>query len=1006
MKNNNIKKYSCLLLLLLLFTFPGLAQQKVFTGTITDQSGAPIGNALITIKEQPGTKVFTDAEGKFNITGETGQLLEINTRDQRYRAVRITSDQVNITLGQGDELIPLGNRFEIRKDELTSAVGVVRADELSKNSVMNPMNALYGLIPGLTVLENGGTNWGNTPDLFIRGVETMGIGTFVNTNILVMVDGFERPLSSLSLPEIESVAVLKDAAALAIYGIRGANGVLVVTTKKGTGKGLSVDVNYEHGITKAFRLPEFLDSYGYATAVNQARSNDGLTPLYTQPELDRFQSGSSPFLYPNVDWLKEGLRDFGSTDNFSIQFQEQASAVRYYTVLNYYNEEGLLGPVDQNDGYSTQIKGHKFNFRTNLEMDLTKTTKLTLNLSGSLGENNRPSTTTDETDVISALYNTPSGIFPVKTYSSRWGGTSTYNNNPIGLIAAQGYTVRGRRELMTDFILEQKLDRLVKGLSAEAAISFDKSFDYQDIRTKQFQYQQLSPILDPTTGDVLSTTETLFRTNTSLTFSTSVPSQWRRTTALANLKYVKDWEDNELKSVLLFQREELILSGRFNVYRHLLAAANVHYGKAGKYFADLTMSYNGTNMLPKDKRAGIFPAVSVAWKLKNEEFLVGSSVVNDLKLRASWGITGSDQVIQNISESPFVSSGTYWFSSGNASTGGYREGRLATTPLTYETSYKANFGIDASLFSVLDLNVDLFSDKRKGILVETGGSISGVIGVDRPYSSVGIVTNKGMEAGLNLHKSTGDLNYHISGQFSYSKNEIVDMLEAYRPFDYLKRTGQSINQGFGLESIGFFKDAADIAGSPKQTFSVVRPGDIKYKDQNGDNIINSFDEVPIGYSTQLPQLYFAGSLGVEFKGVGIDVDVQGIANQTVYLNTPSIFLPLRSNTTISTYSDGAWTPSTAATATLPRLSMSENANNYRPNTTWYANGSFLKLRSVQLYYNLPKQLLTRLKLKETKLYVRGMNLFSMDNIKYVDPEAVGTVYPTVSSYNLGIQIGF
>jgi hypothetical protein len=232
------------------------------------------------------------------------------------------------------------------------------------------------------------------------------------------------------------------------------------------------------------------------------------------------------------------------------------------------------------------------------------------------------------------------------------------------------------------------------------------------------------------------------------------------------------------------------------------------------------------------------------------------------------------------------------------------------------------------------------------------------------------------------------------------------MQEVYRPEEYLKRTGQSIDQAFGLEAIGFFADAADIAASPKQTFAVNRPGDIKYKDQNGDNIINSFDEVPIGYSTKVPQLYYSGSIGLEFKGIGIDVLLQGASHQTIYQNTPSIFWPLRANTNISTFSDGAWTPATAASATLPRLSIFENANNYRPNSIWYADGSYLKLRSVELYFNFPKRLLSRLKLIEARLYVRGMNLLSIDKIKYVDPEAVGATYPTVSSCNLGIQIGF
>lgn len=1014
MKRYNSKKRLSLWLLLLLLTYPVLSQPKMISGTINDETGNSVANALITIKEQPGIKVFTDNEGNFNILGETGQFLEVTTRDHRYKSLRIEADRIDVTLNDNDELIPVGNRMERRKEELTSAIGIVRANELTKSSVWNPANALYGKIPGLTVLQNGGINWNSSPDITIRGVETFGIGSFVNTDILVMVDGFERPISSLSLAEIESVAVLKDASALALYGLRGANGVLLITTKRGTGKGLSVDINYERGITRAFRVPEFLDAYGYASAVNQAHINDGTDPLYSQPELERFRSGNSPYLYPNVNWLDESLRDFGWSNKFNISFQEQSSAVRYFAIINYENEEGLFAPVNLNTGYSTQSTGRKFNFRTNIDIDVTKSTILTVNIAGNLGENNSPSTSSGENDIFSAIYNTPSSAFPVKTYNrsltspeKNWGGTTTYGAiNPVALISATGYTRQGIRELMSDFILEQKLDKVLKGLSAEIGLSSDKSFNYIDAKTRQFQYEEINPIIDPATSAVIDTAENLYGNTTTLSFSTSVPAQWRRTTALVNLKYEKDWGDNELSSMLLFQREELVKSGRNNTFRHLLAAGTVHYGKAGKYFADLSLAYNGTNVLPKGNRTGLFPALSIGWNVSNKEWFSKNQVFDYLKLRASWGIAGNDQVIQNINMNPWDGGTGYYFRYNNIASGGYREGRLASSPLTFETSYKTNIGIDASMFKLLDLNLDVFYNKRKGILVETGGTISGVLGAYEPYSSAGITTNKGIELGLNLHKDAGYLRYHVSGQLSYIKSKIIDMLEVYRPEEYLKRTGQSINQAFGLEAIGFFASDADIAASPNQTFSILRPGDIKYKDQNGDDIINSFDEIPVGYNTKVPEFYYSGSVGLEFKGFGFDMFLQGIANQTIYLNTPSIFIPLRANANISTFSNDAWTEATAATAVLPRLSMLENSNNYQPNSIWCVNGSYLKLRSLELYFDFPRQMASRLKLSDVRIYVRGMNLLSIDKIKIVDPEEIGSTHPTMSSYNLGIKIGF
>jgi len=1004
MKNKNSIKYLFLWFLLLLVSYPGLAQQRMFSGTITDKNGNPVADALVTVKERPSTKVFTDNEGRFNILGEPGELLTVTTNDNLHKSLVLEAEQIALTIENSDELIPVGHRLEQHKGEITSAIGVVRADELSKSSVYNPANALYGKIPGLTVLQNGGTSWNNAPDLYIRGVETFGIGDFVNTNILVLVDGFERPISSLSLAEIENVAILKDAAALAMYGLRGANGVMLVTTKKGNGQGLSVNAGYEHGITQAFRIPEFLDAYGYASALNQAYVNDGGNPYYSAQELSRFQSGTSPFLYPNINWLDEGLRDFGSTDQLHISFQEQASSVRYFGLMNFYNEEGLLGPVNENEGYTTQINNFKINLRTNFQIDLTRTTRLTANIAGNIGQGNRPSTPNDENDVFEALYSTTSAAFPIKTYNDEWGGTTTFPDNPMAMISGIGYSVRGQNELMVDLLVEQSLDDLVKGLSAEAGISFDNSYNFLDVKNRQYQYQELTPILE--SGVIIDTVETIYGTNTALEFSTEVPYQWRRFSAVGNLKHVKTWGDNQLNSILLLQSEQLVLTGQHNTYRHLLAAGNFHYSKAGKYFADLSWSYNGTNLLPKGSRAGFFPAVSVAWKLSEEDWLSGSSMVDYLKLRASFGMTGNDQVIQNISASPWISGSGYRYGSNNSGAGGYTEGRLASSPLTYETSYKSNIGIDANLFGMLDINLDAFYNKREGILVQTQGSIAGVMGVELPYASSGSVKNMGAELGLNLYDNTGDLTYHLGGYLSYAKNEILDMLEVYRPYDYLKRTGQSVHQAFGLEAIGFFSNESDISNSPEHSFSIVRPGDIKYKDQNNDDVINDFDEVPIGYSTQNPELYFSGSVGIAYKGLGVEALVQGIANMTMYLNTPSIFWPLRGNNNISSFSNDAWTPSTASTATLPGLTLRENANNFRPNTVWYADASYLKLRSVELYYKLPNQLISRLGLNETTLYVRGMNLLSFDEIEIIDPEAIGLVYPTLMTFNIGIKIGF
>lgn len=894
------------------------------------------------------------------------------------------------------ELVPLGFGIMRNRSEITSAVGLANAADLEKRMAINPANALFGLIPGLAVMQKGGASWENDPQMLIRGA-----GTFRDASMLILVDGYERPIASLSLGEIESVVVLKDAAALAIYGTRGANGVLLITTKRGETGRNKVELNYEHGITQASRLPKFLDAYGYAQAMNQARANDGLSPLYTQQALDAYQSGSSPFFFPNVNWQEESLRDHGTTNNLRATFQGKTNAVRYFTLLNYQNDEGLLKPVNENEGYSTQLKYGKFNFRSNVDVNITKTTLFKVGLSGNLRETNTPGNSVSS--LIRAIYNTPANAFPVKTYNHIFGGTPNFTNNPVGQISAMGYQNTQIRELLADASLEQKLDVILPGLSVAGAVAYDNSATYAEGKLKQYKYQSLSLINGP--GGKLDSVATTYRSDSELAYFSNLSNQWSHATVQAKLKYEKSWAGQSLDAMLLYQQDKLIRNGQSNTYIHQLLSGVLHYAKNRKYFADLVIAYSGTNVLPKNNRFGVFPALSLGWNISEEKWF-NTGFFNNLKLRASSGLTGNDLVPQNLSEVQFNGTLPYYFTPNNTSSVGWQEGRVPSGNVTYETAIKHNLGIDATMLGMFDLNLDLFYDHRKNILVESDGLISSVLGAAKPLLSEGVVNNKGMEASLRFYQNKRALSYYVGAQFAYSRNKIIAMAEAFQPYSYLSKTGRSIGQSFGLEAIGFFKDAADIANSPLQTFSAVKPGDIKYKDQNGDGIINTNDEKALNYNTVNPEIYYSASLGLQYKGFGLDAIFQGIANKSIYLNTRSIFWPLSGNNNISEFSANSWTPATAATATLPRLSTLGNENNYRSNSIWMADASYFKLRSLMVYYKVPQKLSSRLKLSSAKIILRGMDLFTIDKIDVVDPEAIGAVYPIYSTYSVGLQIGF
>ncbi|WP_371824297.1 SusC/RagA family TonB-linked outer membrane protein [Lutibacter sp. A64] len=436
------------------------------------------------------------------------------------------------------------------------------------------------------------------------------------------------------------------------------------------------------------------------------------------------------------------------------------------------------------------------------------------------------------------------------------------------------------------------------------------------------------------------------------------------------------------------------------------AIASASYGYKNKYFVDAVLSYSGSSVLPDGDRFGFFPAISAGWVLNREDFLKDNKSVDYLKVRASWGMSGNNIMDPNLYEQAFGSGGGYYFNNNNSNLGGISEWRLASNNLTYENSIKSNLGVDIELFGSLSITLDAFYDIRENILVATSGTIPSLIGVNTAIANEGEVKNRGVETSLLWKSNAGSFKYYVGGNFTFAKNEIVNKNEEFQPYDYLKETGNSIGQQFGLQALGFFENQADIDASPQQLFSNVRPGDIKYKDQNNDGVIDDLDIVPIGYANAYPEIYYGINLGGEYKRFGIDLQFQGIANQTVYLNTKSVHIPLRGNTNITNFSANSWTPETAATATLPRLSLLENENNYRKNDIWLVSGDYLKLRRFEVYYKLPEQLISKLNISKAKIYGRGMNVFSIDNTGDVDPESIGVSYPSLASYHVGIKLEF
>ena len=914
-----------------------------------------------------------------------------------FMAALLTSS-IAVAQVQVDSLQQYGRGISFSKKEATTAGAVATSDVLEHRTSTNPSNSLFGLIPGLQVLQNAGPDFGgDEATLYVRG-----IGTTNTATPLILVDGFERSLDNLTVQDIESVTVLKDAVALTLYGMRGANGVVYIKTKRGFRGKPVIDAGYEYKVNTPTYLPKMADSYTYARALNEGLQNEGLAPRYNQQELDAFKNGTYPEAYPDVDWFDEALRDHSYAQNAYFSIRGGGDVVQYFAQLNYVNSKGLLAHTEDNEGYSTQHKYSNLNFTTNLDVKLGATTKLALGLRGNFSEINRPYTGTS--DLFSTLYQVPSAVMPVKTLNGYWGATTVYGNNPVAYISGRGYRRDQERNLYADLQLTQNLDFITKGLSAAVRVGFDNEAIYWDQNSRNFASEQVTMNWDSGENSYNKLTE-----ESALSFSSSITDVVRHFNFNAQVNYDRTWgKDHKLNTTLFYAMDKLTKRTQNTARAYMDIVGQAHYTYKGRYLVDFALSGSAASVLNPDDRWGIFPSIGAGWILSEESWLK-SDKLNLLKLRASYGMAGRADYGVNLWRDVFGGGGDYFFKDTPTSYGGTKENRLATPGLTYEKSHKLNVGFDLTAWNRLSFTIDGYYDHRTDILVSGTGSMSTVLGIKAPQMNDGIVNSYGVETGLNWNDRIGNVSYQLGGQFSFSRNKVIEMNEQYRPYDYLKRTGHSVSQIFGYEVEGIYQSQEEIDARPvKQYLDDVLPGDLKFKDQNGDNRIDEYDQIALGYNKLCPEIYYSFNVGAEYKGLGFTALFQGATNYSQVLDTRSVYRPLISNNTISQYYwENRWSESNP-NGTLPRLTTTSSANNYNTNSLWVADASFMKLRTLEVYYNLPQRWLKETHcLSNARLFVRGHDLFSINKLDGVcDPESVGANYPLMRQFTFGVNLRF
>lgn len=892
------------------------------------------------------------------------------------------------------DTLSVGYQINVASPVTSYSISGVNAKAFEKSPAIDISKALYGKIAGLNVYQGRGSSADNISTLSIHGQAP-----------LVLIDGFPRDINDVTSLEIESCYILKDAAASALYGMRGANGVVIITTKRGANDRLKVNVSYNFGVSTQFRAPEFADGYTYAQSMNTALAGDRLTPRYNVQELDAFRTGIYPYQFPNVNWWDAVMNKTGFTNNLKMSFNGGNSKFRYYTVVDYYRDRSMMKENTEDKRYSTKPTDTRLVVRTNIDVNITESTYLKAGLVGKLQELN--GSRYSRTGIISKIYNTPSAAFPIKHENGIYGGNAVYGeNNPVALLKNYGHTRNIYGNILADLSLRQELNALTKGLAAEVSISFDNLGAMQENTSKEYRY--MYPNAKITDGTLITTPEIKGKDSETLGHSDPFERLIMRSDFLAKVAYDRIFGKHQVAGALIFDMQSMIMQSRNNTRKNQSIIANATYTYDNRYSLNAVFNHSGSAYLPDGNRFANYPAVSAAWILSDESFMKSVTPINLLKIRASYGLSGWDgNLSHELWRQSYGGSNTsYNFGSTASEVWGGKEGDLPVVGLLAEKSKKATIGFDLTAFdNRLSTSVDGFYERRSDILVSGSNSTSGIIGLGVGSVNEGIYEFKGFDASLEWSDKLGDFGYSIGANMSYVDSKIINDNQEYQEHDYLYSKGHRLGQMFGLEAIGFFNSQQEINNSPRQTFALVSPGDIKYKDQNGDNIIDKKDVVKM-FGSSIPRFYFGFNLNLSYKRFEISADFQGVTGRTTTLLESSLYQPLITNGNISnTFLDRetVWTPENKANATMPRLTTESNANNYISNSLWYRDASFLKLRNLFVAYTFPK---SQTHFADVKVFVQGTNLFSLDNIGFADPELLSTAYPSTRSYWGGIKLNF
>ena len=1007
-----------------------LAQSVTVRGIVKDATGETIVGASV-VEKGTTNGVTTNVNGEFSLTVQQDAVIQITFIGFAMQEIS-ASDGVYFDIALAEDVIQIGEVVVVgygvqKKESVVGAISQLNTGEILQSPAANISHAISGKMAGVFTSQTSGAPGADDVEIFIRGRATFA----GDAQPLVLVDGIERPFSQLAPDDIETISVLKDASATAVYGVRGANGVMLITTKRGKEQKPEVNLTANFQFKSPTRRDTYLNSYQSLVLLDEALQNDGLPlqydaaamEMYRKSSAGELRSGLDALLYPDVNWYNEVLKKSAPAQRYNINIRGGTRRMRYYASGEVYNENSMVKNLSL-DTYGNSTSPHfvRYAFRANTDFFLTKDLTLSVNFATRFEERSGPNSNESpgSSEIFYELNHTPGWLFPVayqvqngEETRDLYGGSSQYQNNIVGRLSGAGYYRENRVINETNFIMDYKMDRLTEGLSAKGMVSFDYDNMHRNLYTAGFATYELNDRDNYQMADAYNR----FNSDTPLDHSSSFAVIYKLYME-AQLNYARRFGLHDVTAMALYNQNDYRRQAEL-AQRYQGVVGRITYGYDDRYLAEFNVGYNGSENFVKGKRFGFFPSFSVGWRISNEDFMSGTkSYLHNLKIRGSYGQVGND-VYQIGSERQRFLYEQRWLQLSNAyrfgSTGitGIYESQYPNYDVTWERAHKYNIGVEFGFLRKLNGNFDYFHEKRNDILTEYLTRPQWV-GVHMAAGNLGTVKNSGFELELKWNDRIGnDIRYHIGFMFSHARNEILDMNEPDIMTDYRKSEGHPINQYFGLISEGFVTQAdLDRDDFPVSTFGNVKVGDLKYRDRNKDGFIDERDITFIGYS-DLPENMYSFTLGLDYRNWSFNAMFQGVSAVSRFYDAEAQFAFFDGGK-VKEHHQKRWDPAKSeadnlANAKYPLLHYAgAGDHNQRANSFFLQNGAFLRLKNIELSYTLPTEWSGKAGMSECRFYVNANNLITWDKLNgLTDPESNGSNrYPIMKTVNFGVNIKF